>query len=372
MHRHLDAHGGHRRGALHHRVLPGAVRPLPPRQHHREHGEEPRRRAVVGAEDNHHTALRARVRGGQIPARELRLLRQHRRQRVRELGVVSRALLGEYHHDERLVLRVPPQRGGGRDHRQRPPRRDVLDPAQVLREDAMRALGRGEWLAVKQLQRHTGALAGAPDARLGVVGAHAERPDGLQQRVHLVDPRDQRVCGVLGEHHLPAVTGVGDGGDEVHALAAKDGVVRVPVRALAPRAGRRGVHAHAHARPPEDHVVRFFVHDGGELRDAKHLPRPVVVHQLVLRPQAELRRGHRRRERDFERVALRVDLVPREALDALAHDPVVRLLHQKHRARRFRRGGRAALDVREHQHLSMRVLKVFRNERRTGDGASAF
>ena len=237
----------------------------------------------------------------------------------------------------------------------------------------MRALGRGEWLAVKQLQRHTGPLAGAPDARLGVVGAHAERPDGLQQRVHLVNPRDQRVCGVLGEHHLPAVTGVGDGGDEVHALAAKDGVVRVPVRALAPRAGRRGVHAHAHARPPEDHVVRFFVHDRGELRDAKHLPRPVVVHQLVLRPQAELRRGHRRRERDFERVALRVDLVTRAALHALparidGRSCTVAVVRSASSAA----GKSAALGVREHQHLSMRVLKVFRNELRTGDGASAF
>ena len=131
--------------------------------------------------------------------------------------------------------------------------------------------------------------------------------------------RDERVRGVLGQNHLPAVPGVRDGGDEIHALAAEHGVVRVPVRALAPRPGRRRVHAHAHARPAENHILRVLVFNGGELRHVEHLFRPVVVHELVLYPEAELRRGHRRRERNLERVALRVDLVPGEPLDALTH-----------------------------------------------------
>ena len=236
--------------------------------------------------------------------------------------------------------------GGGRDHRQRPSRRDVLDAPEVLREDAPRTFRRRQRLAVEQLQRNAVGVV--------VVRAHAECPDGLQQRVHLVYARDERVRGVLGQNHLSPVPGVRDGGDEVHALAAENGVVRVPVRALAPRPGWRRVHAHAHARPAENHILRVLIRDGGELRHGQNFFRPVVIHELVLRPEAELRRGHRRRERDLERVALRVNLVPGETLDALTHHAIVRLLHEHHRARRLRRRGRAALDVREHQHLRAR------------------
>ena len=267
------------------------------------------------------------------------MLREHARERVREIRVVPRALLGVTHHHEHLLARLVEQRRGWRNHGERTSGGEKRDLSKVARERAMRALGRGKRLAVEELQ-------------LDVVFPlrDAEVPQRREKRVHLVDRGNQSVRGVLREKHLSAVSRVGHHGDEVYRLAAEDGVMRVPVHALLPRAGLGGVDAHANARTAEDDVAVFVV----RLREVGHpenLPGPMVGRELVLDPQAKLHGVGGGRERHLERVALGVDLVPAETLDALAHETVVHLLHEQHRRGMFGGGAGAVLDVRVHQEL---------------------
>ena len=99
----------------------------------------------------------------------------------------------------------------------------------------------------------------------------------------------------------------------------------------------------------------------------------MVGRELVLDPQAKLHGVGGGRERHLERVALGVDLVPAETLDALAHEAVVHLLHEQHRRGMFGGGAGAVLDVRVHQELW--VAGNARNEeetsRRVGKRGSA-
>ena len=257
MHGDFDAYRTHRLGALaprHHGRLRG-VWPVGPHQDDGKHGEEPGGGVVIHAKHDDGALLRTRVRRREVPARELRLLREHARERVREIRVVPRALLGVTHHHEHLLARLVEQRRGWRNHGERTSGGEKRDLSKVARERAMRALGRGKRLAVEELQ-------------LDVVFPlrDAEVPQRREKRVHLVDRGNQSVRGVLREKHLSAVSRVGHHGDEVYRLAAEDGVMRVPVYALLPRAGLGGVDAHANARTAEDDVAVFVA----RLREVGH------------------------------------------------------------------------------------------------------
>ena len=250
-------------GALHDPGFLRALGPVAPDQDHGKHREEPRGGAVVCAENNHRAGVAA-VGARDVPPASCACCATTPASASRSSGTSAvpssakmtmtntcRAAGSEEFAASGVVREYVPsrrqQRGRRRDDREASTRRDPLDLSQARGEVSVRPERRGRGLAVEQFELDA-VLAALVVPAAGAVAFHPERAYGSEQRVHLVDARDERVRGVLGQDHLPAGARVRDGGDEVHGLAAEDRVVGVSVKAHLPGSRRGGVHAHAHPR----------------------------------------------------------------------------------------------------------------------------